>query len=130
MTEARLSVTLPEYETELAANQRTALRTAALLAAPILVAFTLLDRASAPAWWLPLLGIRLVAAAALAAMARLAPRFAGSPVALAGCAVAVICGPSRPGHSPPVGPAALTSPPTSRCWPGSASSFRSPPASR
>src|SRR5467141_3998403 len=92
MTEARLSVTLPEYETELAANQRTALRTAALLAAPILVAFTLLDRASARGWWLPLLGIRLVAAAALAAVARLAPRFAGSPVALAACAVAVICG--------------------------------------
>src|SRR5882762_4848381 len=92
MTEARLSVTLPEYETELAANQRTALRTAALLAAPILVAFTLLDRASAPGWWLPLLGIRLVAAAALTAVARLAPRFAGSPVALAACAVAVICG--------------------------------------
>src|SRR3981189_2203277 len=108
MTEARLSVTLPEYETELAANQRTALRTAALLAAPIVVAFTLLDRASAPGWWLPLLGIRLVAAAALAAVARvgprvagsaaapagggLAPRFAGAPVALAACAVAVICG--------------------------------------
>jgi len=52
----------------------------------------MLDRASAPAWWLPLLGIRLVAAAALAVVARLAPRFAGSPVALAGCAVAVICG--------------------------------------
>jgi signal transduction histidine kinase len=92
MTEARLSVMLPEYETELAANQRTALRTAALLAAPILVAFTLLDRASAPGWWLPLLGIRLAAAAGLAALARLAPRFAGSPVALAGCAVALICG--------------------------------------
>jgi len=66
MTEARLSVTLPEYQTELAADQRTALRAATLLAAPIVVAFTLLDRASAPAWWLPLLGVRLIAAVALA----------------------------------------------------------------
>src|SRR2546423_6416975 len=41
-------------------------------------------------WWLPLLGIRLVAAAALAAGARLAPRFAGSPVPLAAGAVAVV----------------------------------------
>jgi len=92
MTEARLAVTLPEYETELAANQRAALRTAALLAAPLLVAFTLLDRATAPASWLPLLAIRLVAAAALAAVARLAPRFVGSPVALGAFAVAVVCG--------------------------------------
>src|SRR2546423_1050710 len=48
MTDARLSVTLPEYETELAATQRTAMRNAALLAAPLLVAFTFLDRRALP----------------------------------------------------------------------------------
>src|SRR5262249_5565667 len=52
MSEARLSVALPEYETELASNQRSALRTAALLAAPILLAFTLLDSATTPDDWL------------------------------------------------------------------------------
>jgi signal transduction histidine kinase len=91
MTEARLSVTLPEYETELAANQRTALRTAALLAAPLLLAFTLLDRATAPTAWLVLLMVRLVAAGALALVARLTGRIAQA-VPLAAFAIAVICG--------------------------------------
>ncbi len=91
MRDPRLSVTLPEYETELAANQRTALRDATLLAAPILVGFTLLDRASAPERWLPLLAVRLVAAAILALIARLSQR-ASRPSALTAAAVAVICG--------------------------------------
>jgi signal transduction histidine kinase len=91
MTETRLSVTLPEYETELAANQRTAMRSAALLAAPILVAFTLLDRVTAPLLWLPLLGVRTVAAAILGLIARLAHRLP-SPFSQAVLSVAVICG--------------------------------------
>jgi len=91
MTEARLSVTLPEYETELAANQRTAMRAAALIAAPVLLAFTLLDRATAPAFWLPLLAIRLAAVAVLAVIARLAHRME-SPFPLAVASVAAICG--------------------------------------
>jgi signal transduction histidine kinase len=91
MSEAKLSVTLPEYETELVANQRTALRTAALLSAPIVVAFTLLDRATAPDYWLPLLGVRIAAALVLALVARLTERISRS-VQLTALAVAVICG--------------------------------------
>jgi signal transduction histidine kinase len=90
MSEGRLSVTLPEYETELAANQRTALRSAALLAAPILIGFTLLDRATAPSFWVPLLCARLAAAAALAVVARLSHQL-GKTVPLTAVAVAVIC---------------------------------------
>ena len=91
MSEPRLSVTLPEYETELAANQRTALRTAAFLSAPILIGFTLLDRATAPGFWLPLLCVRCAAACALALVARLAQRM-GKSVQLTAVAVAIICG--------------------------------------
>jgi len=90
MTEARVSVTLPEYETELAANQRTAMRSAALLAAPILVLFTLLDRATAPVLWIPLLAARTAAAALLGLVARFAHRLPSS-FPLAVVAVAVIC---------------------------------------
>jgi signal transduction histidine kinase len=106
MSEGRLSVTLPEYETELAANQRTALRTAALLSGPILIGFTLLDRATAPGFWVPLLCARLAAAAVLALVARLTRRL-DSAVPLTALAVAVICGTIQAGvfatggaHSP------------------------------
>ena len=90
MAEARVSVTLPEYETELAANQRTAMRSAALLAAPILVLFTLLDRATAPLLWIPLLAARTAAAALLGLVARFAHRLPSS-FPLAVVSVAVIC---------------------------------------
>src|SRR5439155_356879 len=90
MTDARLSVTLPEYETELAATQRTAMRNAALLAAPLLVAFTFLDRAATPPFWLPLLGLRLAAASVLGLVARLTERLSSAfPLTL--ISVAVIC---------------------------------------
>ncbi len=90
MTDARLSVTLPEYETELAATQRTAMRNAALLAAPLLVAFTLLDRAATPPFWLPLLGLRLAAASVLGLVARLTEKLSSAfPLTL--ISVAVIC---------------------------------------
>ena len=91
MSEPRLSVALPEYETELAANQRSALRSAVLLAAPILAGFTVLDRATVPERWLPLLAVRLAAAVALLAIARLA-RENDRPVLLTAIAVGVICG--------------------------------------
>jgi signal transduction histidine kinase len=91
MTEARLSVTLPEYEAELAANQRAALRRAARLAAPLLLAFTLLDRITAPDWWLPLLGVRVLAAAALLLLARFSDRISAT-VPLVAFALALICG--------------------------------------
>ncbi|TMB26538.1 MAG: HAMP domain-containing histidine kinase [Deltaproteobacteria bacterium] len=90
MTDARLSVTLPEYETELAATQRTAMRNAALLAAPLLVAFTFLDRATTPPFWLSLLGVRLAAASVLGLIARLSQKL--SPAfPLTVISVAVIC---------------------------------------
>jgi signal transduction histidine kinase len=91
MTEARLSVTLPEYETELAVNQRKALRVAALLAAPLLLAFTVLDRSTAPAHWASLLVIRIVAAAGLLLVGVLTQRLP-NPVPLAALAIALICG--------------------------------------
>src|SRR5438128_7981459 len=90
MTEARLSVTLPEYETELAATQRTAMRNAALLAGPLLIAFTFLDRAATPPFWLPLLGLRLAAASVLGVVARLTEKLSSAfPLTL--ISVAVIC---------------------------------------
>jgi signal transduction histidine kinase len=91
MSEARLSVTLPEYETELAVNQRKALRAAALLAAPLLLGFTVLDWSTAPGVWLPLLLIRLCASAALAAIGVLAHRVS-NPVPVAALALAIACG--------------------------------------
>ena len=91
MNEARLSVALPEYETELASNQRAALRTAALLAAPIVLAFTLLDRATTPDHWVALLLVRILAAAVLLLIARNTHRLQ-SPVPLVALALAVICG--------------------------------------
>jgi len=90
MSEARLSVTLPEYETELAVNQRKALRAAALLAAPILLGFTVLDWSTARDFWMPLLAIRVVASAGLVLVGILAQRLA-NPVPLAALAVALIC---------------------------------------
>ncbi|OLC73215.1 MAG: hypothetical protein AUH83_12320 [Deltaproteobacteria bacterium 13_1_40CM_4_68_19] len=90
MTEARLSVTLPEYETELAATQRTAMRNAALLAAPLLVAFTFLDRATTPPSWLSLLGVRLAAVSVLGLIARLSQKLS-SAFPLTVISVAVIC---------------------------------------
>ena len=63
---------LPSYEMELVANQRVGLRTACLLAAPIVVAFSLLDRATAPEQFLPLLLIRCACACGLLVIARLA----------------------------------------------------------
>jgi signal transduction histidine kinase len=66
------------------------MRSAALIAAPILVAFTLLDRATAPLFWLPLLAVRSAAAAILGIVARFAHRLP-SAFPLAVISVAVIC---------------------------------------
>jgi hypothetical protein len=71
-SQPRSPVVLPAYELELAADQRAALRRALVLAAPLLVAFTLLDKATAPQAWLPLLAVRLVAAVVLGLLARAA----------------------------------------------------------
>src|SRR3954468_21265700 len=90
MPDARLSVTLPEYETELVARQRAALRLAAVLAAPILVAFTLLDRVTAPAAWLSLLAVRVAAGVVLLLLAELA-KHTTPPVPIVVSSVAIIC---------------------------------------
>ena len=90
MSQPRMPVSLPAYEAELTAHQQTALRTAVLLAAPLVVAFTALDRATAPDEWVPLLLVRLAAAGILALLSRVPARI--SPVLLTGAAVAVICG--------------------------------------
>src|SRR5256885_1633603 len=90
MTDARLSVTLPEYKTGLAAPRRTAMRNAARPPAPLLVAFTFLDRATTPPFWLSLLGVRLAAASVLGLIARLSQML--SPAfPLTVISVAVIC---------------------------------------
>jgi len=86
----RLPVVLPDYDAELVAQQRSAVRSAMLLAAPILVAFTLLDRAIAPAAWLSLLVVRLLAAFMLLAIGRAARR-SERPERLAFAAVAIVC---------------------------------------
>src|SRR3954465_9708687 len=90
MPDARLSVTLPEYETELVARQRAALRLAAVLAAPILVAFTLLDRVTAPESWLSLLAVRVAAGVVLLLLAELA-KHTTPPVPIVVSSVAIIC---------------------------------------
>lgn len=51
MTHARLPVALPAYDAERVARQRIGVRTATLFAAVILVAFSALDRFTAPNAW-------------------------------------------------------------------------------
>lgn len=79
---------MPSFTEELISAQRGAIRTACLLAAVLLIAFSLLNRALAPQAFLPLLGVRLVAALCLLACARLAAD--KNPVLVTAAAVAVI----------------------------------------
>ena len=81
---------MPTYAEELAHAQLSSLRLACLLAAPILVAFALLDRAFAPGSFVPLLGLRLAAALLLLGCARLAEKQAARPVVIAFVAVGLI----------------------------------------
>ena len=91
MTDPGLAVALPPYEAELESNQRGAVRSATLVAAPLLLAFSALDRVTAPAHFWVLFCIRVIASAALLAVAR-ATRSRIAPVTLAGCAVVLLCG--------------------------------------
>ncbi len=109
-----LPVALPDYGAELANRQRSSLRTASLLGAALLLAFSALDRATAPAMWLPLLGIRALAAVLLCGIAWWSPR-SGRPALWAIPAVAIISGTIEAG---------ATSPPTSRSSEAWASSCR------
>ncbi|MCA1827698.1 MAG: sensor histidine kinase [Myxococcales bacterium] len=86
----RLTVMLPGYDEELITRQRSAVGSAMLLAAPIVVAFTALDRAIAPAAWLFLLVVRVLAAVLLLAIGRAARR-SERPERLAFAAVAIVC---------------------------------------
>ena len=83
---------LPSYVEELIAAQLAAIRVACLLAAPLLLAFSALDRVVSPAHWLPLAGVRILAALLLLYISRLA-RVPTMPVlSLAVAANAVITG--------------------------------------
>ncbi|HET9751499.1 MAG TPA: hypothetical protein VFP52_01005, partial [Myxococcales bacterium] len=86
MTDPGLAPALPAYEAELEKNQRAAVRSATLVAAPLLLAFFALDRVTAPARFWHLLCVRLVASAALLAVARATRSRRVSPVSLAACA--------------------------------------------
>ena len=83
---------LPSYVEELISTQLAAIRVACLLAAPLLVVFSALDRMLAPAMWLQLAGVRIIAALLLLYIARQA-RVPTMPVlSLAVAANAVITG--------------------------------------
>jgi len=90
MTDPGLVAALPPYEAELERNQRSAVRNAALIAAPLLLAFSSLDRAMAPQHFWKLLAVRLAAVAGLLAVARVSQR--SRPIPLTVCVVALLCG--------------------------------------
>jgi signal transduction histidine kinase len=83
---------LPSYVEELIPAQLAALRVGCLLAAPLLLAFSVLDRAVAPALWLQLLGVRVLAAALLLLIARQARTPTMPVLSLSVAGNAVICG--------------------------------------
>jgi signal transduction histidine kinase len=91
MTDPGLAPALPPYEAELEKNQRAAVRSAMLVAAPLLLAFFALDRVTAPAHFWQLFCVRVAASSALLAVAR-ATRRRIAPVRLVACAVVVLCG--------------------------------------
>ena len=78
---ARFGTPTPSYREELAVSQLHAIRSACLLAAPLVLAFSLLDRALAPGDWMVLLVIRVVAALVLLGCARATERHEASPLA-------------------------------------------------
>ncbi len=91
MTDPGLAPALPPYEAELEKNQRAAVRSAMLVAAPLLFAFFALDRVTAPAHFWLLFCVRVVASSALLGLAR-ATRRGVAPVRLVACAVVLLCG--------------------------------------
>ncbi len=83
---------LPSYIEELIPAQLAAVRVGCLLAAPLLLAFSVLDRAVAPALWLQLLGVRVLAAGLLLLIAQEARTPTMPVLSLSIAANAVICG--------------------------------------
>jgi len=92
MTDPGPAAALPPYEAELESNQRAAVHSAMLVAAPLLFAFFALDRVTAPAHFWVLLCVRAVASAALLAVGRASRSTRMTPAALAACAVVLLCG--------------------------------------
>src|SRR5216684_2819577 len=82
---------LPSYREELIPSQYVSLRTACVLAAALLVAFSLLDRELTPDW-LPLLAVRLAGGLLLLLCGQAAGRGRGSPFLLCMVAVGLIAG--------------------------------------
>jgi len=74
---AKPGTPMPSYQEELAASQLQAIRTACLLAAPLVLVFSLLDRAMVPHDWVPLLVVRAIASLVLLGCARAACREVG-----------------------------------------------------
>ena len=86
---------LPSYVEELIPAQLAAVRVACLLAAPLLLAFSVLDRVIAPALWLQLAGVRLLAGGLLLLMAQQARTPTMPVLSLSIAANAVICATSE-----------------------------------
>ena len=89
---AKPGTPMPSYGEELAASQLHAIRSACLLAAPLLLVFSLLDRALVPHDWVPLLVVRAIASLVLLGCARATERQDASPLALLAAATALIAG--------------------------------------
>ncbi|MCA1827421.1 MAG: HAMP domain-containing histidine kinase [Myxococcales bacterium] len=87
--EIRRESPLPSYRDELIPSQRAALKTASLVAAGLVIAFSLLDRALSP-HWAGLVAVRFAASVLLLLCARMAEKGRGNPMALAAAAVAII----------------------------------------
>jgi signal transduction histidine kinase len=92
LVSAKPGTPMPTYEEELAASQLHAIRSACLLAAPLVLVFSLLDRALVPHDWVPLLVVRAIASLVLLGCARAAERHGASPLALSAAAAALIAG--------------------------------------
>lgn len=87
--EIRRESPLPSYRDELIPSQRAALRIATLLAAVLVVAFALLDRALTTLWP-QLLAVRFAASVLLLLCGRMADEGRGNPIAILAAAVAVV----------------------------------------
>src|SRR5260370_11193466 len=94
---ARTVPPMPSYEAHDASARPGATSNRCLLAAVLLIAFSLLDRALVPHAFLPLLGVRFAAALCLLACARLAAE--KNPVLVMAAAGGLLASP--PGSCPP-----------------------------
>ncbi len=82
---------LPSYVEELIPAQLAAVRVACLLAAPLLLASSVLDRIVAPALWLQLSGVRILAAGLLLLIGQEARTPTMPVLSLSVAGIAVIC---------------------------------------